>query len=69
MTEREILFNMRLREARGGEAAEKMGTLTGVTTAYWTYLYQSKHGFSFLPFHRNKLGKYTIILGAGYLAN
>ena len=64
ISDRERLFNVRLEEAGGGQTAFTMGYLTGLTAGWWTYTYLHKGGFSFLPYQRHKVGKYTMIFGA-----
>ena len=43
-----------------------MGTLLGVTGATWIYIYQGNKGFSILPYHKSKWGRYALLLG-GYM--
>lgn len=47
--DRERVFRERIRESRGGDGAETMGYLSGLTAGYWTYYFISGSGFSFLP--------------------
>ena len=64
-TDRAILFDQRRKEAQGGQYAESVGMVTGLTAASYMYVRAQRSGFTgFLPFARHNVGHYTRIVGA-----
>jgi len=76
---RSNLYEQRLLDAKGGEAAEIVGVQFGLTASVLTYSHlANKGGFSMLPFSAAKVSGYTKIggafflfyfMGSGYVAN
>ena len=65
---RSSLYEQRLLDARGGEAAEIVGCQFGLTASVLMYSHlANKAGFSMLPFSPGKVTSYTKIGGAFFL--
>ena len=65
---RSKLYEQRLLDAQGGEAAEIVGAQFGMTASVLTYSHlANKGGFSMLPFSPAKSPGYTKVVGAFFL--
>ncbi|TNV73473.1 hypothetical protein FGO68_gene6242 [Halteria grandinella] len=67
--DRLYVWERRVQESQGGEYAQAVGSLCGLTTALFFYTRAQKGGFpGFFPLQRIHAGQYGLILGMGYLA-
>ena len=65
---RSNLYQQRLLDAKGGEAAEIVGAQFGLTASVLTYSYLANSaGFKLVPFAASKAQGYTKIVGAFFL--
>lgn len=56
-----------MKEAAGGESANLVGYLFGLTTASMMYVRAERTGFTMLPLAKYKSSTYFKIFGVGYL--
>ena len=63
------MWETRLKDAEGGDYANAVGALCGLTTALFFYTRAQKAGFpGFFPLSKIHAGQYGLILGMGYIA-
>ena len=67
-TDRERVYQHRLKEARGGDGADMMGFISGVTGGYWTYMFLANRGMTLLPFQTKNLTSYALVFGAFFFS-
>lgn len=68
VTDRQILWQQRYEEARGGPYSRGLGLVAGLTAGCYFYCRQQRHGFTgFFPLARHNAGHYTWILGGAFI--